>query len=332
MSARFRENITSLGMNNPNNLVPCIHGASLTPQLFFERYQKPGKPVALTGLLDDEPEWNLDYLCEKLGDRIVPVRFYGRERYEQDKRTWTSMGSTVESQSMPFVQYAELLRNQEARDKDIYLGKCTLANTSLVNTTRIKRAEAQLSLRMPATDLNLWLGLGGHTTCLHCDPFDGTLMQLYGAKKILLFPPTQLYNLYPFSVLNHLRYGLRRRASYSQVYPERPDFVSFPKFRKAVSTCYEIILNQREILYIPAGWWHEVTSLGEGVVCSVNRFWQVLPISRALLSWNKWRIHLASVLTTPHILGAWLTAITDKSENKKFASFGKSSRNKLINL
>ncbi len=318
MQEKFRENCPS-GADSLCNLVPRIDGSSLTPKIFFERYQKDGKPVVVTGLVDTELEWNLDYLCEKLSDRVFPVRFYGRERYEQDKRTWTSMGSAVESRSIPFTQYAELLRSREAREKDIYLGKCSLTNMPLVDTATLERAEAQLGLRLPATALNLWLGLGGHTTCLHCDPFDGTLMQLYGAKKVLLFPPAQLYNLYPFSVLNHLRYGLKLRASYSQVYPERPDFASFPKFKQALSHCYETVLNQGDILYIPAGWWHEVTAMGDEVVCSVNRFWHILPLSRALCSWNKWRIHLASVLTTPHIFWEWLKAITSSERQQRLS-------------
>lgn len=287
---------------NPVNQVPRVRASSLTAETFFEQYQKQGNPVIVTGLLDAEPDWNLAYLCETLSTQEFPIRYYGHQRYEQDKREWTSIGSGIETQSVPFIKYADMLRNHEAHEKDIYLAKRSIKNTSLIGASTLTHVEEQLGLKMPATDFNLWLGPGGHTTCLHYDPVDGTLMQLHGAKRVLLFPPTQLYNLYPFSALTHLRHGLKLRASYSQVYPDRPDFASFPKLKQALEHRHEVILNWGEVLYIPAGWWHELTALGDEMVCSINRFWHVYPISRAIRSWSKWRVHLGSVLAAPHIL------------------------------
>ena len=299
--------------------VAKIDGNTLNPEIFAKEYQKHGVPVVITGLLDSEPSWDLDYLCEKLGEKKFPVRFYGRERYQQDKRKWKNMGSGVESHTIAFSEYAQKLLSGEANDKDIYLGKCSLANTSLANNPGFKSLKSHLGLSIPITPLNLWVGFGGHTTCLHCDAFDGTLIQLYGAKKIILFPPNQLNNLYPFSLLNNLLYGFKRRASYSQVYPQNPDLQAFPKFQKALSQSYEVVLNQGEILYIPVGWWHEVICMGDGVVCSVNRFWRILPISRSFISWNKWRIHLSSILAIPHFFVVGLRAIIgkDKKQNLK---------------
>lgn len=304
----------TLGLSNSTqsvnsvNQVPCVHASSLTAELFFTTYQKQGNPVVITGLLDTEPDWTLDYLCEALDTQEFPIRYYGYERYKQDKRKWTSIGSGIETQRVPFIKYAEMLRNHEAHQKDIYLVKRSIKDTSLIDSSILKQVENQLGLRMPATDFNLWLGPGGHTTCLHYDPVDGTLIQLHGAKRVILFPPSQLYHLYPFSVLTHLRHGLRLRASYSQVYPDRPDFKSFPKLKQALNHRYEVILNRGDVLYIPAGWWHELTTLGDEMVCSVNRFWHVYPVSRAI-RWSKWRVHLGSVMAVPHIVLSLLTAI-----------------------
>ena len=170
---------------------------------------------------------------------------------------------------------------------------------------------------MPGTSPNLWVCPGSHITPLHYDPLDGTLIQIHGEKRIVLFAPSQTYNLYPLSLFNYLKHGLKLRANYSQVYPENPDFVKFPKFKKALSYRYEVILKQGEILFIPAGWWHEVTSLGDGVVCSINRFWHVLPLTRAATSWNKWRLHLGALMTAPYIIKTWLAAIFSKDREQK---------------
>ncbi|MEB3217769.1 MAG: cupin-like domain-containing protein [Nostocales cyanobacterium 94392] len=315
MRTPLEEKHLSVADNFPKQ-VAKVDGTTLTPEIFATKYRNDGIPVVITGLLDSEPSWDLDYLREKLKEQKFPVRFYGRERYQQDKRNWKNMGSGVKSRTIPFSEYAEKLLSGEAEQKDIYLGKCPLTNTPLANNPSFKRLESQLGLSIPVTPLNLWVGFKGHTTCLHCDAFDGTLIQLYGAKKVILFPPNQLYNLYPFSLLNNILYGFKRRASYSQVYPQKPDFQAFPRFKKALSQSYEVVVNQGEILYIPVGWWHEVTCLADGVVCSVNRFWRVLPISRSFFSWNKWRIHLSSILAIPHFLVIGLTAIISKNRKE----------------
>lgn len=288
-----------------------IEAEFLTESVFFEKYQKKGIPVVIQGLLG-KVDWNLDYLCQKLENAEFPVRYYGKERYKQDKREWNSIGSGVESKTLRFTEYAELLRNGEAKENDIYLARCALINTPLDQSPIVIQAETHLGLKLPAIPISLWVGPGGHTSCLHYDPMDGTLMQMHGSKRVILFPPSQLNNLYPFSVWNHLRYGLKHRAVYSQVYPERPDFESFPNYKYALEHCYEVILEQGEVLFIPSGWWHEVTSLGNSMVCSVNRWWHVYPMSRSLRLWSKWRAHFGSVLAFPHILWNLLMALKSK--------------------
>jgi hypothetical protein len=303
---------SNYSIRSSSRSIARVSASALTTSAFFEQYQKPGVPVIVTGLLDAEPDWSLDYLREKLGAFELPIRRYGWQRYEQDKRTWTSIGSGTEAQRVPFVDYAEMLQSGEAQEQDIYLVKRSLKNTPLEqNLASLQRVEEQLGLA-PISDFNLWLGTSGHMTCLHYDPMDGTLLQLHGAKKVVLFPPSQLYNLYPFPFWVHLRYGLQMRASYSQVYPERPDFKAFPRLKQALQHRYDDVLQQREVLFIPAGWWHELTTVGSGVkdnmICSVNRFWHV-PAVRSLRLWSKWRVHLGSVCAGPHILADMVKAI-----------------------
>lgn len=293
-------------------LVGSIHAVcslsahSITAQHFFKNFQQPGIPVVLKGIVENTLTWDLNYLCQVLSTQEFPVRYYGQQRYQQDKRQWKTTGSGVETRILPFERYAEMLRSGEADQHDAYLARCALSNTPLLDTPgyrQLEAAEAQLGLKGAATALNLWLGPGGHVSSLHYDPMDGTLSQLYGQKRVILFPPSQTYNLYPIAVWNHLVHGLKRRAVYSQVYPDRPDVESFPRFQIAQQHRYEVILDPGDVLFLPAGWWHEVVSLGTGVVCSTNRFWHVSPMTRALTSWNKWRAHLGSALAAPHI--AW---------------------------
>jgi lysine-specific demethylase 8/hypoxia-inducible factor 1-alpha inhibitor (HIF hydroxylase) len=306
------EKNSTITTENSLNLIPRIDGLSLTPKMFFENYQKQGQPVIITGLLQDEPDWNLDYLCHHIGEEIFPVRLYS-----QDKNFKNGIGSGVTSQNMSLNKYAQLLRQSDINNQPIYLGKCSLKNTSLALSSVFNNAEKQLGLKQAVSSFNLWLGKGGHTTHLHYDPLDGTLMQLSGEKEIILFPPSQLDNLYPLPILNHFFFGQKVRCNHSQVSLKEPDFSKFPKLKKALAHQYNIILHQGEILYIPAGWWHEVKLLGNQPVCSVNRWWFVSPLFRSITCWSQWRVHLGTLLATPHILGEGLSIFFQERSPEK---------------
>lgn len=297
--------------------VSRIPAADLTPIHFFEHFRKIGKPVVITGLLDAELDWSLEHLCQILGPLVFPIRCYGQERYQQDKRTWTEIGSGVDTRMMTFTEFADLIRQGEASKHDFYLAKCPIEQTPLQEASTLGTISDALELAQPVSAWNLWLGAGGHTTCLHYDPFDGTLVQLHGQKRLVLFPPSQLYNVYPFPLSAHLKHGLKLRSTYSQVYPDKPDFEAFPRLKEAFQNCYEVVLEPGDVLFIPASWWHEVTALGDGMVCSVNRFWSIRPRTRSLKSWSKWRSHLGSVFAAPYIIKTLVNALLSVDRTTK---------------
>ncbi len=309
-------NKSNIATQKSLNFIPRVDGLSITPKIFFEQYQKQGQPVLITGLLTDEPEWNLDYLCNTIGEQLFPIR-----RYDKNNDFQRGVGSGVESKVMSLHQYAQLLRQPQMNHQAIYLGKCSLKNTPLASSSVLKNAEQKIGLKNPATSLNLWLGKGGHTTSLHYDALDGTLMQLCGEKEITLFPPSQLYNLYPLSILNHLLFGKKIRCNHSKISLKNPDLQQFPDFKKALKYQSKIVLHQGEMLYIPAGWWHEVRLLGNQPVCSVNRWWLVSPFWRSITCWSQWRVHLGTLLATPHLLGEGLSIIFNKNPQEKLKQF-----------
>lgn len=311
---------------------------------FAQRYRQRGIPVVITGILQPEWNWHLDYLREMLGDQPFLLRYYGRDRYQQDKREWTSIGSGVQTQSKSFQDYADLIQSGIAEAEDIYLAKCPLHETPLAETQAIatlKTALSDLGFHKPASGLNLWVGPIGHQESLHYDPMDGTLIQLHGAKRIVLFPPSQTFNLYPYPFYAHLRYGLRLRSWFSRVYPDRPDFAAFPRLRQAMPHKYELTLAAGEVLYIPAGWWHEITAVSDletsletsgpeaaaptattltsasPMVCSVNRFWRVYPTRRAVFFWGRWRAYLGSACAVPNVLFQLVLALFSPDRQQK---------------
>jgi Cupin-like domain len=319
MDISSAKNILNSSMYNTTDTIERVNISSLTPEKFVEKYQKTGTPLVITGLLENEREWNLDYLCEKFGNQEFLFRNYGSARYKQDKRQWTSIGSGVDLQMMKFSEFAELLRNRKAHEDDINLGKYPLKNTPLANTKFLKTVGEKLSLTKPASDFNIYVSPSGHSSGLHYDSLDGTLIHLYGQKKVVLFPFSQTYNLYPFPIYIHLRHGLKMRCWFSQVDIEKPDFLSFPKVKVALQHKREIILNAGEVLFIPQGWWHDVTVLGDDMACSVNRFWRVYPVSRVLFSWSRWRAVLGILCALPNIVLNLISATFSTNRKQKFS-------------
>lgn len=96
-----------------------------------------------------------------------------------------------------------------------------------------------------------WIGPARTVTPLHCDYDDNLFAQLWGRKRIFLAPPHHDVFLYPRQA-NPLLFG-------SPVDPEAPDFARFPLARQAALV--EIIVEPGDMLYVPAGWYHQVRAL-----------------------------------------------------------------------
>lgn len=291
MSANTTEILTkSAGVDNN---VSAADGAKAVPRLDlaavenggFERYRQAGEPVVLTGLFDNTPEWTLDYMEEALSEGEFNVRDCSNQQHEPDKRKWTHIGRGSVMRRMPFAEYADALRRGNAARDDWYLAQNKLRSTPLADSEDLAALGGRLGLDPEDRCFNLWLGPAGHREPLHYDPLDGTLIQMRGKKKLVLFPPTQLKNLYPFPLTRHIKHGLNIRSWFSQVDPESPNHEAFPNYHIAEQEKRVVLLGPGEAIFLPSGWWHEVTAVDEGseedgYVASVNHFWKVTPAKR----------------------------------------------------
>jgi hypothetical protein len=112
-----------------------------------------------------------------------------------------------------------------------------------------------------------WLGPAGTVTPLHADYDDNLFVQIWGSKRIFLAPPHHDEFLYPREA-NALLFG-------SPFDPEAPDFEKFPLARQASMT--ECIVHPGDMLYVPAGWYHQVRSLTFSL--SANRWSRAMPLA-----------------------------------------------------
>jgi hypothetical protein len=112
-----------------------------------------------------------------------------------------------------------------------------------------------------------WLGPAGTVTPLHCDYDDNTFAQVLGTKRIFLAPPHHDVYLYTREA-NPVLHG-------SPFDPEHPDYDRYPLARQAALV--ECIVEPGEMLYVPAGWYHQVRALTFSL--SANRWARALPLA-----------------------------------------------------
>lgn len=106
-------------------------------------------------------------------------------------------------------------------------------------------------LRVASPGLQLWT---------HYDVMDNLLVQIVGRKRVVLFPPSAVEDLY-----------LKGDKSIV-VDIDDPDLKRFPRFPHAQR--YECEMAPGDVLFLPALWFHNVTSLDYSV--AVNSFWRGL--------------------------------------------------------
>lgn len=249
--------------------------SELTMKRFNEDYRDRGKPLLIKDFIKPSVDWDLDFLCSHLGDDEYLVREYGEGHFDKPRHLWVKYCDHLK---MTMKTFAEHISDGSAKKRNLYLAQSPIGHTdaakSLATEMSFLTQELGLEPAIPEATLNVWIGPAGHAEPLHFDPGDGTLIQLHGSKKVILFPPRQTANLYPFGFYDTLPFWV------SRVNIDNPDFTTHPRYAEAMKERYEVVLTPGQLLFIPTHWWHEVVSVGEGYVCSCNHFWKVKPYSR----------------------------------------------------
>ncbi|MDJ0812246.1 MAG: cupin-like domain-containing protein [Woeseiaceae bacterium] len=88
-----------------------------------------------------------------------------------------------------------------------------------------------------------------------------------GSRRFTVFPPEQLSNLYLGPLLK-----TPGGTPISTVDLREPDFDRFPRFREALESAQETVLEPGDAVYIPILWWHGVESL-EPLNILANYWW-----------------------------------------------------------
>ncbi len=130
--------------------------------------------------------------------------------------------------------------------------------------------ENPLALLDPAVFPRLWLG-NRVTVQTHYDISHNIMCAVAGRRRVTLFPPEQLVNLY----VGPIEFTLAGQPI-SMVRLDQPDYERFPRFRAALAQAQVVDLEPGDALFVPYMWWHHVESR-ERFNVMVNYWWDDSP-------------------------------------------------------
>jgi len=246
-----------------------------------------GEPVILTGLLEDSPLFRQlrerPSLEEKL--RLLRQEYFRDTRIEFDALPRESRGHYGASYGpdvsgfteVPFEAFEDRLLRAESSGEFVYLRSHPIAPDSLIEQGLrlgfLRFAPAQNVLR------KIWLGSNGQVVNLHYDDFINFICMFNGTKRVTMFGPDQLADMYhaPFDLMSG-----GAQSSYVRLLD--PDLQRFPRFRQALPNAKVAVIEPGDVLLIPPLWWHHVESFSFNVM--VNNWVLSVPLKTLVAMWR----------------------------------------------
>jgi len=242
---------------------------------FYRDYYLTRTPVIISTQTLDQlgwqtGRWTNEYLLYKAGaQEVLVLRRDDASDFAPDHTRYTPMR---------FHEFMTRVMMRPQGDHDLYLNLqhdkvMEPPLLQLLGDFNVPVYFKDLALRC----VNLWMGNSESsiTTPLHHDFNDNLYVVVEGRKHFTLFPPEQAPNLYPQGKLlevganGYIRYeSLDNKPHMSLLDLSNPDMTRFPLFAKAAGTRQECSVEKNEMLFLPTGWFHQVTSVGRHIAVS----------------------------------------------------------------
>lgn len=226
---------------------------SITREGFIESYLKPQKPVVIERLTEDWPafkKWNLDYIKVVAGEKTVPL---------YDDRPISSKFKFNEPHTkMKMGDYVDLLKAKPTNYR-IFLYHLLKEVPELQADFKFPDVGLRFIKKLPT----LFFGGENSKVFMHYDIDFANILHFHfhGKKQCIIYPPSETKYLYkvPHALIS------REDIDFTN-----PDFEKFPILMKAKG--YVTELNHGECLYMPEGYWHQMTYLTPGFSMSLRAF------------------------------------------------------------
>ncbi|MBX2798185.1 MAG: cupin-like domain-containing protein [Myxococcales bacterium] len=242
LASRLQRLQTALAGSTDVPVRPTIDAATLHAEHWV-----PSLPVKLTEAarqLAAVRTWTLQWLGERFGQVELLVN---------TRRTQASTARQTE-EHLTRMPLAEFVAHAQSRDSnDLYVvSRCGLLGQPGLEALWDDLAPLPEFL-VPSprpTGVSLWLGPKGTVTPPHFDPHNVLLVQVQGRKRIRLAPRLRAHQ-------HDLLDGYYLRGDLDEA------------FGDAVRT---VELQAGEALFVPVGWFHEVTALSPSITLSLLSF------------------------------------------------------------
>lgn len=224
---------------------------TITQKEFLTQFVALQKPVVIERLIMDWPaysKWNLDYINKLAGEKRVPI---------YDDRPISSDRKFNEAHAeMKMGEYIELLEKGPT-SKRIFLYNLLKEVPQLQNDFSYPEVGLKFMKKLPF----LFFGGAGSKVFMHYDIDLANIFHFHfhGEKQCILFPPSETKYLYkvPHSLISH-----------QDIDFTNPDLEKWPALQKAKG--YITNLKHGEALYMPEGYWHQMTYLTPGFSMSIR--------------------------------------------------------------
>jgi hypothetical protein len=233
------------------NLQDVPRVKTITKKEFINNYFKPQKPVVIERYIEDWPafqKWNLDYMKEIAGEKIVPL-------YD-DRPVDYKDGFNEPHAEMKMSEYVDLLKKEPTKYR-IFLWNILKEIPQLQKDFKYPDFGLKLMKGLPM----LFFGGTNSYTFMHYDIDLANIFHFHfeGKKQCILFDQKQNDFLYkiPHSLIT------REDIDFAN-----PDFEKWPALKHAKG--YIANLEHGNILYMPEGWWHYMRYLTPGISMSLR--------------------------------------------------------------
>ncbi|MDX5983678.1 DUF6065 family protein [Sphingomonas echinoides] len=232
----------------------------VTGQMFLDEYYARNHPVVLANAVAEWPAhklWSPTYLRTKIGDALIEAQV-GRTSDPQFERY-----KDAHKQTLPFSAFVDQIMCSGAGN-DLYV----TAYNSASNRDALSILHDDLGMIEGIIDPlaenargMMWIGPADTFTPLHHDLTNNLLLQITGRKRVIMAAPSDTWRLYNDHHVFSEIIDLQRSDL---------DFERFPLLQGV--TLHEIILEPGDALFLPVGWWHQVTALDFSVSITHTNF------------------------------------------------------------
>ncbi|WP_226595809.1 cupin-like domain-containing protein [Marinobacter nauticus] len=227
-------------------------------QTFLKEYYSRMRPVVLKGGVDHWPalgRWTPEYLRKKVGHAEVEIQ-YGRDGDPDYERNARQHKKRILMRD--FVDM--VVGGGETNDYYMTAGN-TRKSLEGIESLFQEVGDFHKGYRTPETFHRqnlLWFGPKGTFTPLHHDLTNNMLVQLYGRKKVTVYPPFQIPYLY------------NDKGVFSEIDVRDPKHERHPLFKNAKGM--EVILEPGDAIFLPIACWHVVESLDISISITFTDF------------------------------------------------------------